>query len=65
MKSTKVFNEEETRKLVPISEEELESAYGAGCVCPSSKRGNHNRMCCQHDCWTWNLKGSKFISSVD
>lgn len=52
------------RQLVPISEKELETAFGTGCICPSGKRGYYNRFCCQHDCWKFPNKGTKFITGA-
>lgn len=49
------------RKLVPVTEAELEMAYGTGCTCSGNGSKDHyNHSCCMHDCWIPGTnKGSK------
>lgn len=46
---TKVKKEKNNLHLMPISEAELDSAYGCGC--DNCRVTIRNKRCCYKDCW--------------
>ena len=54
---------EQSKNLMPISEEELNSAYGCLCKKCTDKYIIFHGTCCYKDCLNWKFQQTAFVTS--